>query len=378
MKIAIFTDTFLPQVNGVTNTLKRLGDYFEFMNIEYIFVIPDQKNEGLVPYNMESFFSTPFVFYPECRITLPNMVRLNKRMATFEPDVILLMTEFTVGLSGLMYGKKYGIPVISNYSTNFNTILKSYKLKVLEKPLDKYISWFHNEANMTVTPSKESEKILHRLGVIKTGVFGRGIDYDRFSPEKRSIKLRQQLGIEHKIVLLYVGRVSAEKDLDVLRSSMIALNEKYKDEIALIITGDGPMKSELERTMPKNVIFTGYKKGEALSEIYASADIFAFPSSFETFGNVVLESFASGLPVVGVNEGGVVDIINHGSTGYLAESKNPESFTFFIEKLINNDIERKYFGINARIYAATKSWNVVFDKLLLTLHGTYSEKSNIS
>lgn len=364
MRIAVFTDTFLPQVNGVANTLRRLGDYFEAEGIEYIFITPEQKNEQTIPYNMEAFFSTSFILYPECRFTLPNMMRLNKLMDDFRPDIIFLMTEFNLGLSGLIYGKKHGIPVISNYSTNFTTILRHYKLGVFEKALDSYLSWFHNEADHCVTPSKESGRVLKRYGVKGISIFSRGIDYDNFSPENRNDDLRRFYGVEDKILLLYVGRLSPEKNLNILRDSMLKLNETYKDRIVLIVTGEGPMKAELEKTMPDNVIFTGCKKGKDLAELYASCDIFAFPSSFETFGNVVLEASASGLPVVGVSEGGVLELINHGSTGYLANSKDAESFTAFLEKLIVGEDLRQSFSISGRNFAKTKSWNLVFSNLM--------------
>jgi len=376
MKIAVFTDAFLPQVNGVTNTLRCLGNYLEAKEIEYIFITPEQKqkNDQILPYNMESFFSTPFILYPECRFTLPNMLRLNKVIDDFQPDIIFLMTEFSMGLSGLVYGKKHGIPVISNYSTNFTTILHQYKLGVFEKALDNYLRWFHNEADHCVTPSNESRKELEKFGVKEISIFSRGIDFDNFSPEKKTDDFRRMYGVEGKILLLFVGRVSLEKDLYVLRDSMFKLNESYKDRIALIITGDGPMKSELEQTMPDNVIFTGYRKGSELAEIYASCDIFAFPSSFETFGNVVLEASASGLPVVGVNEGGVLEIIDHGRTGYLANPRDPESFAACLEKLIIDENLRHYFSINGREFAKTKSWNCVFSNLIEIFDSEIMEK----
>jgi len=351
-------------VSGVTNTLKRLGDYLESEHIDYIFITPDQKSESNIPYNMEKFFSAPLAFYPECRITVLNWVRMNKRLDDFKPDVIFLMTEFSVGLSGLRYGKKKGIPVVSNYSTNFGTILGSYKLSPFIKPLNKYLTWFHNEANLTVTPSRESEKVLKSLEVVHTAIFTRGIDFHRFSPKKASKKFREDYKIGDRISLLYVGRLSPEKDLDVLRDAMFLLNQEFGDRISLTITGDGPMKDEVVETMPDNVVFTGYKKGEDLAEIYASADIFAFPSSFETFGNVVLEAMASGIPAVGVREGGVMNIIDHGKTGYLAEPKDPESFAAYLRKLIVNQVERKGFALEGRAYAASKSWKSVFDNLM--------------
>jgi len=153
------------------------------------------------------------------------------------------------------------------------------------------------------------------------------------------------------LVFLYVGRLSWEKDLFVLQGAMEELNKKYKDRIGLLITGDGPMKKELENNMPDNIAFTGYKTGIELAQIYASADLFTFPSSFETFGNVVLEAAASGIPTVGVAMGGVLNIIDHGKTGLLAKPKDIESFTTCIDQCINNDILRLRMGSTAREYA---------------------------
>lgn len=378
MRIAIFTDTFLPQINGVTNTLQRLGEYLMEHAIEYIFITPEQKSESDIPYNVESFLSAPFFLYPECRVTFPNLIRLTKKLDNFRPDIIFLMTEFTMGLCGLTYGKKNKIPVVSNYSTHFNQILKSYKLGAFEKILDKYITWFHQEADLTTTPSEDSRACLIEMGVEPVYIFSRGIDSTRFSPIFRSQEIRKQLGIEHKIGLLYVGRISWEKDLDILCEAMHRLNENYRDRICLIMTGDGPCRAELIERLPDNTVFTGIKRNLELAQIYASSDIFVFPSSFETFGNVVVEAFASGLPVIGVNKGGVKDLIEHGVNGLLTEAKDPVSFTEAIECLINNEVLRYQLSHGSLKSAKQRSWDAVFYDLINQFKALSGEKEENS
>ncbi|MBC7958631.1 MAG: glycosyltransferase family 1 protein [Vallitaleaceae bacterium] len=366
MKIAIFTDTFLPQINGVTNTLSRLGDYLTQKEIEYIFLTPQHPSKDHQNYNIEKFFSTNFLFYPECRFTFPNTLRINQILSQFKPDIIQLMTEFNVGLSGKNYAKKHNIPYVTNFSTNYEDILTAYNMGLLNKTMWRYCKKFHSEAILTLTPSKETEKLIHTKGITRTKLFTRGIDYERFHPNHRNDALRKSLNIEDKIVMLYVGRVSPEKGLSILRDSMIKLTEKYQDQIALIITGDGPMLPELKATMPKNVLFTGYKKGHELSEIYASSDIFAFPSGFETFGNVALEAMASGIPVVGVAQGGVMESIIPHRTGLLAKPNDVTSFTECLDELIQNNEMRHQLGWQARKFAETKSWDSIFNELIQT------------
>lgn len=366
MKIAIFTDTFLPQINGVTNTLSRLGDHLTQKGIEYIFLTPDHPTKDFHNYNIEKFFSTCFFLYPECRFTFPNLLRINHILDQFKPDIIQLMTEFNVGLSGLVYAKQHNIPYITNFSTNYESILASYNMGILQRPMWRYCKKFHSGAVFTLTPSKETEKYIHSKGITRTKIFTRGIDFECFHPNHRNDSLRKSLNIEEKIVLLYVGRVSPEKGLSLLRESMIRLNEKYNDRIALIVTGEGPMLPELMATMPKNVIFTGYKQGHELAEIYASSDIFAFPSGFETFGNVVLEAMASGIPVVGVSKGGVMESIIPHRTGLLAKPDDVDSFTAQLDEMIQNAEMRRQLGMQARKFAETRSWDSIFKELIHT------------
>lgn len=224
MKIAIFTDTFSPQINGVTNTLGKITEYFEENRIEYKVFAPKYDDDADL--TAERFYSLKFFLYPDCRITLPNIFRITQTLSAFNPDLIHLMTEFNMGVTGLHYGKKYNIPTISNYSTNFSQYTDYYKLDFLKQGIWDYLKWFHNQNNITLCPSFESRKLLDQHGIRNTAIFSRGIDSRKFKPSGRSESLRKRLGIENKTAFLYVGRVSFEKDMDVLCESYKTLKNK--------------------------------------------------------------------------------------------------------------------------------------------------------
>lgn len=376
MKIAVFTDTFLPQVNGVTNTLSRLGQYLDHTEHEYIFLAPEfeEKEEGLYSYNVERFFSLKFILYPECRISFPTTRKLDRVLDAFQPDIIQCMTEFNMGVSGLGYAKKRNIPVVTNYTTNFYKYLKYYNLSFLENVCWKYMQWFHNQSNQTLCPSNNTIDVLEKNGIENVGLFGRGVDCQQFSPTKRSDTLRKTLGIDDKLAFLYVGRVSVEKDLDILFKAYNRLQETHGKEIALIITGDGPMLEKYANTYKEGIIYTGYQSGEKLAEMYASADIFAFPSPTETLGNVVIEAMASSLPVIAVNEGGVKQNLRDQYNGIGCKEKDVDDFYNGMLKMVEDSAYRQQIGKQARAYALTNRWEKVFEDLLTTYERVIGEK----
>ncbi|HAX74110.1 MAG TPA: glycosyltransferase family 1 protein [Firmicutes bacterium] len=363
MKVAIFTDTYLPQVNGVSQTIKRMTQYYRTKNIPYIIISPECFVDEAQPSNV-SFLSVPLLIYPECRITFPNMFRLNRILHAFKPTLIQCMTEFNLGLCGLWYAKKYNIPSVSNYSTNFDQYLNYYHLKSMNGPLWSYLRWFHNQHALTLCPSNVTKQYLLDNGVQDISIFTRGVDLKQFSPTFRDSNLRKELGISDKIALLYVGRLAPEKNLDVLRQSFEALLQQFKERIVLIVTGDGPLMNEMVATFPKETIFTGYKTGADLSKLYASCDLFVFPSQTETLGNVVLEANASGLPVVGVNAGGVANLITNQLNGYLAKPNDIESFTNCVKKLITNDVLRFSMSMQGVEFAKRQDWTQILDELV--------------
>lgn len=362
MKIALFTDTYHPQINGVTNTISRMETYLKKHDIEYKIFAPDynlkEKKE-----HVETFYSIKFFLYPECRLSMVRKSRIKKILSEFRPDIVHMATEFNMGWAGLNYAQDNQLPRISTFTTNYTKYLKYYNLDMLTKAGWDYFRWFHNQNDLTLCPSQDTQKLLKEKGIKNVDIWGRGIDTSQFSPQKRNLDLRRKLNMDGKIMLLYVGRVSIEKDLDVLFNAYSIIKTKYKNKIALVIAGDGPML-EKYKTEHKDVIFTGYVQGEKLSQLYASADIFTFPSSTETLGNVVLEAMASEVPVVGVKSGGVKENIIEGYNGIMCKPRDTKSFYESITRLIENIDYRIQIGENARKYTYSKQWDKIFDKLV--------------
>lgn len=376
MKVALFSDTFSPQINGVTNTMDKLTRYFESSGIEYkVFAPRYDKDEDL---QAERFYSLKFFLYPECRIALPNIFRVSQVLSDFKPDIIHLMTEFNMGITGLYYGKKNNIPTISNYSTNFSQYTDYYGLDFLKQTIWDYMKWFHNQNNITLCPSNEAQKTLEQHGISNTEIFSRGIDSHSFNKTYRNADLRKRLGIENKLAFLYVGRVSFEKDLDVLSESYKNIREEYGDRVALIITGDGPYLDKCRVMFPGDTIFTGFKKGPELSELYASCDIFVCPSSTETFGNVVLEAMASGLAVIGADAGGVGEIIDHRYNGLLFRAKDAGDLYLCMKELIENELLTEHVKANGVSYGKSRSWERIIGGLVDIYRAISGERGTIS
>jgi glycosyltransferase involved in cell wall biosynthesis len=325
-RVAIFSDTYFPQINGVSNTIHLYMRYLDEMHIPYVLISP--KYEKNMPdkakgYDIVDVKSMSFFLYKEARIAIPNQKRLSQILDDFKPTVIHVMTEFFIGYTGLKYGKKRKIPVVTNYSTHFVSHLEYTKLWFFKKPLKKYLRWFHNQANLTTCPSKDTQRYLKSFGIIETSIFGRGIHTEQFSPKYRDDSWRNQFG-EHPYIYLYVGRVSSEKELTLALDAFRKMKALYND-ICFVVCGDGPKKTAYEKQYP-NVHFVGYQTGEMLSKIYASSDIFVFPSPTETLGNVVLEAMASGLPVIVANQGGVLENVVHLQNGMIAANQTVEAY----------------------------------------------------
>lgn len=368
MKIAIFIDTFYPDVNGVARTFKGLTDYFETKSITFKIFAPDSNSKEYVSSNIHRFKSLPFFLYPECRLAFPNFFHLKDELQRFSPELIHVATPFSAGLCGVYLSKKLNIPLVGSYHTNFDHYLEYYNLKFLSTIIWKYMHWFHQSCKKLFVPSVETFQLLKHRGFTNLEIWPRGVDCQLFHPhyDKNAVLARYNLG--PKYLLTYVGRLAPEKDIETLLAIAKSLPADLNEKIHWLIVGDGPLRKELEEQAGSNMSFTGYLTGERLSEVYSASDLFVFPSSTETFGNVVLEALASGTPVIGANAGGVKNIINAGETGYLCTPGDVVEFKDSISHLLRNHTLREQMGNAGRTYALKQRWDQIFENL--TLHFT--------
>ncbi|MGG4168518.1 glycosyltransferase family 1 protein [Rossellomorea vietnamensis] len=364
MRVALFSDTYYPQVNGVARTLKRLTDYYDKRRIEYKVFVPDLQDKKENYPNVHSFTSFPFFLYPECRTAIANPKTIRKQLMDFSPTLIHVTTPLTMGLFGIRGAKKLDLPLVASYHTHFDVYLNYYKMMWAAPLLWKYMKWFYSHADRILVPSEETRLHLMKQGFTDLSIWGRGVDCTAYSPKKRNSTLREKYKIEKKYILLYVGRLAPEKDLDTLEKTIKHLPMEMKEQVQWVIVGDGPLKKELiDKTQGENVIFTGYLTGKELAETYASSDLFVFPSASETFGNVVLEAMASGLPAIVADRGGVTNIVEHNHTGLIAEAHRYQSFIHQIIELLDGD-RLIYMKRKALQMAEKQSWDAIFEGLI--------------
>ncbi|TVY09736.1 glycosyltransferase family 4 protein [Paenibacillus cremeus] len=367
MKVALFTDTFVPDVNGVAKTLGRWVHFLESRGVECRVFAPHSNLSPDVNQMVERFYSIPFLLYPECRMAIPNPMNIKRTLKAFSPDLIHVATPFNLGLVGLHYAKRHHIPVVASYHTHFDRYLAYYKLQWMEPMLWRYMLWFHQDCRKIYVPSCSTLHHLQDRGLHNLEIWPRGVEVQRFHPlVNRSEVLRNCNISQEKYVMLYVGRLAPEKSVDVLLQVFDSLPESVRRRAHLIVAGDGPLRAVLQEQYAgrDDISFPGFQQGKALSDLYAAADVFVFPSATETFGNVVLEAMASGTPVIGADAGGVGDIIQHGRTGLLCPPGSVSDFVESVMGLYNNRELARELGSAGRSHSLLQSWDAIFNGLL--------------
>jgi glycosyltransferase involved in cell wall biosynthesis len=365
MRIALFTDTYAPQVNGVTKTLGRLVDHATERGHEVALVTPRINREAARGASLHlQLASLTVPLYPELQLARPLGPWGGRQLRAFSPDVVHVATEFTVGWSGVRWALDQQVPLVTSFHTDFPAYLAGYGLGRLEKPAWRYLRTFHARSSRTFCPSRATLRQLRDNGFDHSlSVWSRGVNAGMFHPNRRSLETRAALAGDAQSLLVYVGRLAPEKRVDVLLEAFRGLRCERGVDVALAIVGDGPARAELEQLATEGVTFTGFLRGDALASAYASADVFAFPSDTETFGNVVLEAMASGLPVVAPSRGGVTDLVEHERTGLLVEPRDPHDFARAVHRLLGDRALRGRMARRARAISEGRSWGSIFDRL---------------
>lgn len=385
LRIAIITETYPPDINGVANTLYEIVKQLQ-KNHEVLILRPEEHYYDVkINYNLKEIFF-PFIkipFYNEVKLGIPIIQKISDSFKAFQPDIVHIITEGPLGFFSLWIAKQMNIPVIADYRTNFNDYLKFYHIQYLDEFIKIYLNYFHNQCDLNLVPTLEVKKQLLKKQYKRIKVLGRGIDTHQFNPVKYSSILRDNLNIKSDdLMFLYVGRIAPEKNLYFLCNILEKIYNKY-EHVKFVFVGDGPIKSELENRY-QGVIFTGKLQGEELSQIYASSDVFLFPSKTETFGNVFLESYASGLPIISYNYGAAKKIYSNHQTGFLLplNSLNEEYLWMkYLETYIKNpELIKKHKNniLNEHKFKLHKlSWEGISNQLIRYYRNLINNKSKL-
>lgn len=353
MRIALFTETFLPKVDGIVTRLRHTIEHLQRNGDQVLVVAPEG---GITEYKGAQVYGVPGLplpLYPELKLALPPLGSKNI-IEEFNPELIHVVNPAVLGLSGIYYAKTMNIPLIASYHTHLPQYLQHYGLGALEGLLWELLKATHNQAQLNLCTSTAMVKELVNHGIERVDLWQRGVDTEMFQPHLASKQMRSRLsqGKPEDPILLYVGRVSAEKQIDEIKMVLEAI-----PEACLAIVGDGPHREALqEHFAGTKTHFVGYLQGLELASAYASADAFVFPSRTETLGLVLLEAMAAGCPVVAARSGGIPDIVTDGVNGYLFEPDDPQGAITATQKLLAAKEEREQLRQNARTEAESWGW----------------------
>jgi phosphatidylinositol alpha 1,6-mannosyltransferase len=362
MRIAYFAGTMRPGHDGVTRVLYRLIDGLVQRNIPAIFFSPIVPSPAESPVPIHHVPSIQFPLYRDYRVAYPGFRHFENTLRQFRPDVIHINSPCSLGYAAARYGQRHGIPVAATYHTHFPSYARYYKIKPLEMLGWNYLRGLYNGfCNRVFVPSEPILAELAGQGMRNLRYLPHGVDSVSFHPRFRSPEWKSRLGIAGRSAVLFAGRLVWEKDLATLAEAYRILRQRRND-MAFVLVGDGPARKDLEALMP-GAVFLGHQSGEELSIAFASSDVFAFPSTTETFGNVTVEAMASGVVPVCAREGGAYGVVRELQTGLITRPRDPEHLADAIGYLLDRPGERARMADQALAFARHLSWENIFDQL---------------
>jgi len=361
--VAFVTETYPPEVNGVSMTVAQVVDRLRGRGHRLQLVRPRQPADAAGDHGDGASSDVlvrgmPIPRYPHLRLGLPAGHFLRSLWTLQRPDVVHIATEGPLGLSALRAALSLKLPVTTDFRTNFHAYSQHYGLGWFRHPIMGYLRRFHNAAAATMVPTEPLRRELEAEGFRNVSVVARGVDARRFDPARRSAALRAQWGVApDDPVVAFVGRLAPEKNLSLLERAFAGIAAR-EPRAKLLLVGDGPLHAALRERLPQAVL-AGQRRGDDLAAHYASADLFLFPSLTETFGNVTTEAMASGLPVVAFDHAAAAQLIEHGESGLLVPYGDAEAFRTAALELGLSRARRLALGRAARARAQLQDWDEV-------------------
>ncbi len=366
MRIALFSEVYWPMVSGVGVTLLRLTDALEARGHQVrvysaTYALPagtaDRPEVHRSP-------SVPFFLYPDVQWAFPRLRDVVEDLAAFRADVVHVATEFSLGIAGIKAARQLGLPIIASAHTDYDQYAVRYGVPWALRAGWHYLRWFYGQAHRVLCPSRIYEEAVHTHGVMHTGLWSRGVDPDVFAPRFRSEAYRAGFGVgPGDLLVTYIGRIAREKNLGLLLEAWEMLAPE-RGSAKLVLVGRGPLEDDIRRREIPGVHVSGLLHGSALSAAYASADVFAFPSATETFGNSLLEAMGSGLPSLVAASGGVLEFAEHGGNAWLVEPDSAPAIAEGLRRLMGDAALRQRLADGALGTARARDWGAVYDRLL--------------
>ncbi|NIM41848.1 MAG: glycosyltransferase [Hydrogenophaga sp.] len=362
LRLSVVTETWPPEINGVALTLSRLVQGLCARNHQVQLIRPRQAREEAArqdPGFQELLMrGMPIPRYPDLKLGLPSKGSLVRAWTLHRPDLVHIATEGPLGWSALQAARRLRLPVTSDFRTNFHAYSRHYGVGWLKTPIVAYLRKFHNLTRCTMVPTQGLRAELQAIGFQNVQVVARGVDTQLFSPERRDEALRQSWGAgPDALVMVAVGRLAAEKNLEVVIQAYEAMRSARED-VRLVFVGDGPMRAALQQRCPA-AHFAGMRRGEDLAAHYASADLFVFPSLTETFGNVTIEALASGLPVLAFDTAAAGDWVRPGHNGWLLPVDDARGLAQQALALARDPAQVRAAAAHARAQVAQLDWQQI-------------------
>lgn len=363
LKVALITETYPPEVNGVAITIGHMVRVLRKRNHHIQLIRPRQHKQdaAVAEHGYEEILlaGMPIPGYPELKVGLPAKGTLLRLWRKQRPDIVHIATEGPLGWSALSAARKLDIPISTDFHTNFHSYTKHYGIGLLKKPMAAYLRHLHNKADCTMVPTATLQLELETDGYDNVLVVSRGVDTQMFHPAKRSAELRNAWGVgDDTPVAMLVSRLAPEKNLPVV----IQAFEQMRSVVPackLVIVGDGPARAELEKRQHPNVIFAGMRKGEDLAAHYASGDVFIYPSITETYGNVTVEAMSSGLATIAYDYAAAHKHIRHDVNGLLVPYDDTAAFVAQARALVADAARIQRLRTEARMTVESPTWEDV-------------------